>query len=293
MTDSAKALEGGNEPEPHEWSAKLSGRRTNEKTQQGSQHEMLRPLDPQFRAQLLYEYCITSEKKVSETIHSLYIIAEHYAAEDPDKIENPEVINGIPSFFETLTPEQKAEYCYDQVTAALSLEALPVTAESLRATKRTDPDDPWSSYAGRFVRRVTVFVILSLFVMAGLYVLVYEYIGLEIPKEKDAIAMASAVQWIAFGCIGALVHLLNNALTATRLQTFELSEQRKIGPRLLLGGMFGFIAPWLFLEAGQLIETPLSGGSVVAFFGGYSVRFSMALIDRVMAAIVPETKPTA
>lgn len=259
----------------------------------GPEQKLLGELTPQLRAQLLYEYCVASEKKASETVHSLFIIAEHYSAEKPDELENPEVINGIPPFFTALTAKEKAEYCYNQVTEALSLEAMPVTVESLRATKRRDPNDPWSSYAGRFVRRVTRYVILSLLVMLGLYFLIYKHLNLFATDTGGISTEGLAIQWIAFGCIGALVHLLNHALTTTRLQTFEVSEARKIGPRLLLGGMFGFVVPWMLALAGLPTDTAIPAGSVAAFFGGYSVRFSIGLLERLLAALLPETKPRA
>lgn len=98
------------------------------------------------------------------------------------------------------------------------------------------------------------------------------------------------VTWVVFGCIGALVHLLNNALTTTRLQTFEISEERKVWPRILLGGMFGFVLPWILTEAGPLDVAEVSAvGSIAAFFGGYSVRFSIGLLERILAALFPET----
>ena len=242
-------------------------------------------LSVEKKAKLLYEYCVASDKKVSETVHSLYIIAEHYSENDPVEITNPVEINGIPAFFVDLTPEQKARFCYSQVIEALSLEALPVTVESLRATKRTDPNDPWSSYAGRFVRRVTIYVSLSLIVMFALW---YS----DVFAETGTIGKES--EWVAFGCVGALIHLLNHALTTTRLQTFELSETRKIWPRLLLGGMFGFVLPWILTLTNlqtELTTTPV--GSVIAFFAGYSVRFSTGLLERLLGALFPEAKPKA
>ena len=127
---------------------------------QQQEQKLLGKLTPQLRARLLYEYSLASEKKVSESVHNLFIIAEHYSAENSNELDQPEVINGIPAIFKALTPKQKADYCYNQVTDALSLEAMPVTAESLRATKRMTPNNPWSSYAGAFVRRVTWYVIL-------------------------------------------------------------------------------------------------------------------------------------
>ena len=107
-----------------------------------------RELTPRLRAQLLYDYCVASEKKVSETVHNLFIIAEHYEDEHAGQIDDPEKINGIPRFFGALTPAQKSHFCYNKVTEELSLEALPVTVESLRATKREFPSKPASSYAG-------------------------------------------------------------------------------------------------------------------------------------------------
>lgn len=109
-------------------------------------------LTTEGKARLLYEYCVTSEKKVTETIHNLLIIADHYSGEKAHELDNPVEINGIPSFFKNLTSAEKSTYCYNQVIEGLSLEALPVTVESLLATKRWDPKNPWSSYAGRFVR---------------------------------------------------------------------------------------------------------------------------------------------
>ncbi len=251
----------------------------------GPEQELADKLTPELKARLLYEYCLASDKKVSESVHNLFIIAEHYAAESPSELVNPEVINGIPTFFAALTAREKAEYCYNQVIELLSLEALPVTVESLRATKRTDPKDPWSSYAGGFVRRVTIYVSLSLLVMFGLW---YS----KVFSTAAGIGMES--QWVAFGCLGALIHLLNHALTTTRLQTFELSETRKIWPRLMLGGMFGFVVPWILSLAGPLTEpTAIPVGSVAAFFSGYSVRFSTGLLERLLGALFPETKPKA
>ena len=99
-------------------------------------------------------------------------------------------------------------------------------------------------------------------------------------------------RWVAFGCLGALVHLLNHALTTTRLKTFELSEERKVWPRLLLGGMFGFVVPWLLGEAGLPMDTTkISGGVIAAFFGGYSVRFATGLLDRLLQAVFPDNHP--
>lgn len=248
-------------------------------------------LTPRLRAQLLYEYCLASEKKVSETVHSLFIIAEHYFANNPDELENTSAINGIPPFFAALTAEEKANYCYNQVTESLSLEAMPVTVESLRATKRSNPNDPWSSYAGRFVRQVTRYVVLSLIIMLGLYLLLDARSNFfDVPEGTNGLTKGMAVQWIAFGCLGALVHLLNHALTATRLQTFEVSEARKIFPRLLLGGMFGFIVPWVLVLAEVPVEKTNLVGPVTAFFGGYSVRFSIGLLERLLAAVFPDGK---
>ncbi|MGI9240531.1 MAG: hypothetical protein ACR2RV_07000 [Verrucomicrobiales bacterium] len=230
------------------------------------------------KAQLLYEYSIASERKVSETVHNLYIIAEHYSGENPDEIANPATLNGIPPFFPSLTPREKADYCYDQVTEALSLEVLPVTVESLCATQRDNPNDPWSSNAGRFVRRIAIYVALVLVIL-----LILAATG--ILENKEA-------RWVAFGCLGALVHLRNHALTTTRLQTFELSEERKIWPRLLLGGMFGFVVPWLLGEAGLPMDTiKISGGAIAAFFGGYSTRFAINLLDRLLEAVSPTRSP--
>jgi hypothetical protein len=237
-------------------------------------------LNAQQKARLLYEYGIASKRKVSETVHNLFIIAEHYAEESPIDLTNPTVINGIPSFFENLTAEQKADYCYNQVTEGLSLEVLPVTVESLRATKRAEPNNPWSSYAGRFVRRVTIYVSISVSVLVVLW-------HLQLLNEVEEI------RWVAFGCLGSLLHLLNHALTTTRQQTFELSESRKIWPRLLLGGMLGFVLPWILREAN--VEAFTNGnavGSIAAFFAGYSVRFATGLLERVLKAVFPDTKPT-
>lgn len=287
-----RASAGGAQPELNSFWATLRRRFWPEKSF-ASGHELLGKLTPQLRARLLYEYCVTSEKKVSETVHSLFIIAEHYAAENPDELKNPEVINGIPPFFTALTAKEKAEYCYNQVTETLSLEAMPVTVESLRATKRREPDNPWSSYAGRFVRRVTGYVVLSLLVMAILYFLIFTYLGWFTTETGEITKEGNAIQWIAFGCIGALVHLLNHALTATRLQTFEISEARKIGPRILLGGIFGFVVPWILPLDSLPTDTTIPAGPIAAFFGGYSVRFSIGLLERLLAALFPETKPRA
>mgnify|MGYP000501256423 CR=1 FL=1 len=256
-------------------------------------------LTPQLRARLLYNYCIASEKKVSETLHNLFIIAEHYSAERPGELESPQPMNGLPPFFGSLTADEKAAFCYNQVVEALSLEAMPVTVESLRATKRTNPNDPWSSYAGRFVRQVTWYVIVTL---AAMIVFFFQFNGSFefFPKAEEVIidgalevSRGLAIQWIAFGCLGALVHLLNHALTATRLQTFEVSEARKVGPRLLLGGMFGFVVPWTLVSTVVEAEDSLLIGSVAAFFGGYSVRFSISLLERLLAAIMPDTSAKA
>lgn len=246
----------------------------------GRTHE----LSVEEKAALLFEYCVASDKKVSETVHSLFIIAKHYSGNDPDDIAKPAQINGIPPLFEHLTARGKAEYCYLQVIDALSGEARPVTIESLNATKREDPKDPWSSYAGKFVRRVTIYVCLSLVAMLGLW-----YWG--IPGE---LGLNEEPKWVAFGCLGALIHLLNHALTTTRQQTFELSETRKIWPRLMLGGMFGFVLPWLLTAVGSVIDANnLPAGSAAAFFAGYSVRFSTGLLERLMKALIPETKAKA
>ena len=171
-------------------------------------------LGTQERAELLYGYCVTSDKKVSETVHNLFIIAKHYSVEHPDDLPSPTEINGIPRFFENLTAPEKAEYCYNQVIEGLSHKAQPVTVESLRATTRKVPDDPWSSYAGRFVRRVTIYVALGAAVLAALWYF-------------EVLSAHEEVQWIALGCLGSLLHLLNHALTTTRQQTFEPAGEQE------------------------------------------------------------------
>ena len=248
-------------------------------------------LTPQIRARLLYEYCVDSDKRVTESVHSLFIIAEHYAAPDPKELKQPEVINGIPPFFASLTSREKSDYCYNLVTETLSAEAMPVTVASLRATRRTDPEDHTSSHAGRFVKRVSIYVVASLAFMLALFIIDHWWWNLRTAPPANLVEVISGAQWVAFGCIGALVHLLNHALTTTRLKTFEMSEERKIVPRLLLGGMFGFVVPWLFKASGIIEGASLPGETVAAFFGGYSVRFSTGLLERLLAAVFPETKP--
>ncbi|MEL6678539.1 MAG: hypothetical protein AAFQ51_07525 [Pseudomonadota bacterium] len=259
-----------------------------------SGHRVLRHPDAQTKARLLYEYCIASDRKVSETVHTLFIIAEHYASDDPQEFESPEEINGIPRFFTALSFKERSEFCYNQVTEALSIEALPVTVNSLMATRRLDPNDPSSSVAGRFVQRVTRYVSVSLLVLLAFYLVVSNWTFFAGPSasESQADQTLEWASWIAFGCVGALIHLLNHALTTTRLQTFDVSEERKVWPRILLGGMFGFVVPWM-LDAGNMLgrETAPAVGPLVAFFGGYSVRFSIGLLERLLAAILPETKP--
>lgn len=252
----------------------------------------IRSLTPQISAQLLFKYCLASDKKVGESVHRFFIMAEHYSS-SMNELKHHEDIAGLPAFFSTLTPAKKAEFCYNQVIEALSLEAMPVTAESLRATKRADLDNPWSSYAGQFVRYVTKWVLHCLIAMVAAYFVLDPYFNFfeRNPDFPDRITEGMAMQWVAFGCLGALIHLLNHALTATRLQTFEVSEARKVGPRLLLGGMFGFVVPWMLSLVGLSGETIDVTGSVAAFFGGYSVRFSIGLLERLMAALMPETSP--
>ncbi|MEL6128180.1 MAG: hypothetical protein AAFR57_17605 [Pseudomonadota bacterium] len=257
-------------------------------------HHLLRHPDAQTKARLLYEYCIASDRKVSETVHTLFIIAEHYAGNDPQDLESPEEINGIPRFFTTLTARERSAFCYNQVTETLSTEALPVTVNTLMATRRLDPNDPSSSVAGRFVQRVTRFVSLGLLLLLAFYLAVagWQYFAETPGDEQQVNQTLEWASWIAFGCVGALIHLLNHALTTTRLQTFDVSEERKVWPRILLGGMFGFVVPWM-LDAGNMLgqETAPAVGPLIAFFGGYSVRFSIGLLERLLAAVLPETRP--
>lgn len=263
-------------------------------TVDGKLWQIPRP-DAQHKAKLLYNYCIASDRRVSESVHCLYAIAEHYASKTPSELENPETINGIPPFFKSLSNREKSTYCYNLVTEMLSSEAKPVTIESLLATRRLVPSDPTSSFAGRFVRRVTRFVIGTLGVMALAYAILWGLAhagvwGLSTQSifSGDVPAIRYPT-WAAFGCIGALVHLLNHALTTTRLQTFEVSEERKVLPRLLLGGMLGVILPWL-IEQGLPSPDEFAVGPVAAFFAGYSVRFVIGLLERVLAAFMPETE---
>lgn len=252
-------------------------------------------LTQQTKARMLYEFCIASNRRVGESTHNLFAIAEHYAEVEPVEIEKPETINGVPPFFTQLTKEEKSNFCYNQVIETLASEALPVTVESLRATKRADPYEPTSSFAGRFVQRVTSYVVFTLIALFAIYALFLaaKLFFPEAVEKLDAVIHLDWIAWIAFGCIGALVHLLNHALTTTRLKTFELSEERKVGPRILLGGMFGFVLPWILTEAGPLDGgATVAVGSITAFFGGYSVRFSIGLLERVLSALFPETKPT-
>lgn len=65
-----------------------------------------------------------------------------------------------------------------------------------------------------------------------------------------------------------------------------------IWPRLLLGGLFGFLLPWLLGSVStELFATGKPAASIAAFFGGYSVRFSTGFIERVMWAVFPDAKP--
>ena len=62
----------------------------------------------------------------------------------------------------------------------------------------------------------------------------------------------------------------------------------------MLGGMFGFIVPWLVTLTGiQADAETIPVGAVAAFFGGYSVRFSTGLLERLLNALFPDTKPKA
>ena len=264
-------------------------------TTDGELWQIPRP-DAKAKAQLLYNYCIASDRRVSESVHSLYAIAEHYGSENPAELERPETINGIPPFFKSMSNREKSTYCYNLVTESLSSEAKPVTIESLLATRRLIPSDPTSSFAGRFVRRVTQYVIGTLLVIGAAYGLLWIWAsflsGPWLPAEgifMGDVAFMKYPTWVAFGCIGALVHLLNTALTTTRLQTFEISEERKVGPRLLLGGMLGFILPWL-VDQGLSLSEGFAVGTVAAFFAGYSVRFVISLLERVLSALMPETE---
>ncbi|MEM8591074.1 MAG: hypothetical protein AAGF13_00965 [Pseudomonadota bacterium] len=250
------------------------------------------------KAYLLYDHCTSIGANVPESTHNLYIVGEHYVRPRPSKIEKPELINGIPLFFAALSKAEKSEYCYRQVIEQLSKEAWPVTVNSLLATRRKVPSEADSSAAGKFVERVTWLVAVSLVVIAALYVF-YLYGDRILPewaKIENGQKVVQTVSWVAFGCVGALVHLLNHALTTTRLKTFERSEERKMYPRLLLGGMFGFLVPWLIdgaFTSGALTdpnEQNLVVGTIAAFFGGYSVRFSTGLVERILSAIMPETQ---
>lgn len=259
------------------------------------EHTFLRKLTPQASAKLLYEYCIGSGKKVSESVHSLYIIADHYAKDLPDEpnlIEDFQAVDRIPAFFKALTSREKADFCYNRVVSVLSSEAYPVTVESLRATKRRHEDDPWSSYAGAFVQRVTRTAFGVLFGVALAYFLAYlAHVNWLWFSDGKLLLIAEYFHWFVLGFIGALLHLLNHALTTTREQTFEISEERKIKPRILLGGMLGVTLPWVFRETELVTDPSLAVSSVVALLSGYSVRFSVAFIERLLAALFPESTP--
>ncbi len=259
-------------------------------SEDGEKYRFVRP-DAQAKAQLLFHHCIAAGKNVSESVHGLFILGEHYASEDAKELDNPEVINGIPPFFKKLSRIQKSTFCYNQVTEALSSEAHPVTIDSLLATRRLKPSDPLSSIAGRFVVRVTYYVTGTLFAIGAIAAghLVWNELGPQEWKIKTDSDLFRYSTWVAFGCVGALVHLLNHALTTTRLKTFDLSEERKVGPRILLGGMFGFILPWLLNFTEQFDTGVLAFGTMAAFFGGYSVRFAIGLLERLLEAVMPET----
>ncbi|MEP0048416.1 MAG: hypothetical protein ABJC87_03885 [Roseobacter sp.] len=262
-----------------------------EDSAQDRKYKIPRP-DAQAKARLLFNYCISANKNVPESVHNLFIIAEHYAASSPTDLENLEVLNGIPTFFKSLSNKDKSTYCYNQVTEVLSSAAVPVTINSLLATSRMDPHDSSSSVAGRFVKRVSRYVTFILLVMAMFYALYLTWNQVvdepwQIKQDNQTLEYAL---WVSFGCVGALVHLLNHALTTTRLQIFEISEERKVWPRILLGGLFGFVLPWLLSTPGGLIGAEnIALGTVAAFFGGYSVRFAIGLLERVLSAFLPET----
>ncbi len=247
--------------------------------------------DAQTKARLLYEHCLAADVKMAESVHSLFAVAEHYAGDAPSDLDSPETINGIPPFFAALSDRQKSDFCYNQVTAALAKEAQPVTVASLMATRRSDPSDPSSSVAGRFVRRVTWHVWGTLAILLAVYALytAQPLLGSDLDGQTPVVRWAI---WVGFGCVGALVHLLNHALTTTRLQTFDPNEERKVGPRLLLGGLFGFVLPWMLSASGVIeLGSGAAVGSVVAFFAGYSVRFSIGLLERLLDALLPESRP--
>lgn len=260
----------------------------------GERQQALQHPDAQTKAQLLYAYCIGSEKKVGESVHVLFAIAEHYAGKDPTELENPEEINGIPRFFSSLNARDKSEFCYNQVSEALSQEAMPVTVNSLLATRRSDPTDPTSSIAGRFVSRVTRYVCFSLMVLLMMYIVFVnrDLIGFDGSEIDHNTPLVQWAIWVGFGTVGALVHLLNHALTTTRLKTFDPNEERKVWPRILLGGLFGFVLPWILSASSALnLETGSAVASVAGFFAGYSVRFSIGLLERLLEALLPEAKP--
>jgi hypothetical protein len=264
------------------------------------------------QADLLFEYGKTAGKTITTEIRNVYALGQHLSNVIESKGESPfspaemKEIDGIPTFFTGLSTEDKAIYCFDYVANSLSAQFKPVSFESLFATKRKIVNDPWSSYAARFTLRMYWYALVIITHFAFFhYCLTIETGALEDINEfllaalKYINDLKVEISAILFGCVGALAHLLNHVITANKERTYELHESRLILSRIILGGIVGaFVSLSLRgfipgvgdegeVNGTEVVPQKTLGTNGIAFLAGYSVKYSIGLIERTIRALFP------
>ena len=184
----------------------------------------------------------------------------------------------------------------------------PVTAETLRDTRDTARppgnyahlyyrvrDFIWGySPAQRFTRELWF---LAFFFVVAIIALEWavNYLGLK----KDAAAVASwrflwqsLVPW-AYGALGACAFLLRSAHYFIHQRTFDRRRTPEYFNRILLGAISGggIILFTEYLTSADDGSVAHLGAAALGFVAGYSGDLLFNLVERVVTAIFPKSRP--
>lgn len=182
---------------------------------------------------------------------------------------------------------------------ALLQDALaPVTAASLAATECHNSFDCMDNQAGRHVRRLWYWSFSAVALIAVLNLVQYYYnfyVTDWVVTWPEGFVVLNLVYLVSlyispftYGALGAGVHILRVTEKHLRLRTFDVRRITQHRNRLVLGTLSGGVIV-LFVTTGSAADTTTKlTGAAAGFMAGYSVDFLFAILDRILAAVVPQ-----
>lgn len=174
----------------------------------------------------------------------------------------------------------------------------PVTAASLTATECHNSMDCMDNQAGRHVRRLWYWAFGAVGLIAVLNLVQYYYNFYATdwvvtwPEGFVALNLVYLVSLyispFTYGALGAGVHILRVTEKHLRLRTFDTRRVVQHRNRLVLGTLSGGVIV-MFVTTGSVADTTTKlTGAAAGFLAGYSVDFLFAILDRILAAVVPQ-----